>query len=429
MIRKIIVSVVVLLTSFDLISQEVYSGKLIDQQTKSPIAFAHIFSPELGIGTTSNSLGGWSIEVPDSILKFKLVLSHTSYKSRVISFESRIANGEVYELEPAIVRLAEISITPIDPLEIIKKAIANSEINYPTREVTLKGFQREVIKSQNEVVQVLEAEYESYYDDKELKNNLIKGLYAENKEFRNGDKLWSNKTGGFYVFGLTALGNSQRPFHDNMLGIGTLDIERVIKYYDFEYEGNIELESGEAYILKFNQKAGVKKGLIQGTIFIDADTYAIVELEYRLSDQGKKHLKTNKRWNGQVVSTAPFVKKVKITDELRKVTYKKHLGKWYLSSIVHDIDFTATVKLPLKTIAKSSVLTQHTEQVIYKIENCTCPNHKNSLPTDMYHFQVYLKNQCENYEATNWQSSQKIKGDMDYSKLITKLKKQNRKIK
>ncbi len=425
MITKIFYTLLICVSSLSVHSQVFLSGKVLDKQTEEPIAYVHIYDSNLGIGTTTNIKGEFNLKQPDSIKSIILTFSHIGYKAYETAVKFTDNKSYVIKLAPNLIRLDEVTISPKNALEIIRKCINLRTSNYPNSGFMATGFQREIIRSNNEYVQLVESEYESYYENGSVSTTLIDGRFAENKPFRINDNLWNDKRGGFYVFGLTALGDLNIPFQYTVLGIELEDINQLPNYYDFEFAGTTELESGEVFIIRFDQKKNIKKSLIKGALYIDSKTYALVELTYQLSDEGKKFIRMNQRWNGQIVSTAPFSKKVKILDESRHIKYRPFKGKWYLSSIIQDIRFTAALKLPLKTIAKSSLLELHTEQVVSNIELDVRKVSKNDNPTDMYYYQTYLKNNYENYQIAQWNKLRTIKSDIDYAEIVDRLKRAN----
>jgi len=410
-------------------SQVQIKGRVIDNQTSDPIAYVNIYNKDLGIGTTTNLNGEFNLKFADSVSHVQLIFSHTSYEVYTIEIERTCKLDTSIFLTPRSVLLEEISIRPQNAFDLIKMCVQQRNVNHSIDGYTTTGFQREIIKNQNEYVQLLETDYETKYINGQFSSSLIDGRFAENKTFRMRDHLWSDKNGGFYVFGITSLGANNVPFETSVLGIDLKNIDDLPKYYNLHYKGLLQLASGEAFCILFYPKEGIKKPLIEGTLYIDSDTYALVELDYKIGAESQKYLKTNKSWEGNELSTSPFSKKVKILEQLQKIKYQLFNGKWYFSSKVQDIKFTASVKLPLKTIAKSTVLDLHLEQIISGINSGSQSIIKDSIPTTMYYYQVYLKNKHENYDPKQWNKYKSIKDNVDYSEIVGNLNYENIKTK
>jgi hypothetical protein len=407
--------------------QKILSGKVVDLQTTEPIPFVHIFNENKGIGTTTNINGEFNMIIPDSLKELDLIFSHVGY----VLFTSTLKPQEPasISLTPSDILLEEIVVSPVDPFEILKKCIDQSSFNYPDDDFKSTGFQREVITSDKEYVQLVETQYETYIKQGVKKTKILNGRFAENKALRIRDNLWNDKNGGFYVFGITALGDLNAPFRKSILGLDPKDFNQISKFYNLNYAGRVDLGTGESFVIQFHPKENIKKPLIQGTMYIDSESFALVEIEYKLADVNKKHLKINRNWQGDQISTAPLFKKIQILDESRVIKYRPNAGKWFLSSIVQDMEFTATVKLPLKTIAKSTILNLHLEQVVSSIEQGIFPYSDENAPTDMYYYQVYLKNNSENYDAKAWKQFRSIKGEVDFAEVVNVLKEKNETIK
>jgi len=426
--------IIVFLFSFLIISirsqcQVQIKGRVIDNQTSNPIAYVHIYNTDLGIGTTTNLNGEFNLKITDTLSHVQLILSHTSYEVSTINIERTCIIDTSFFMTPRSILLEEISIHPPNAFDLIKMCVQQRNVNHSIDGYTTTGFQREIIKNQNEYVQLLETDYETRYINGHFSSSLIDGRFAENKAFRMRDQLWNDKNGGFYVFGITSLGANNVPFETSVLGIDLKNIDELPQYYNLHYKGVIELASGKAFCIQFDPKKGIKKPLIEGTLYIDSDTYALVELDYKIGEGYKKYLKTNKSWDGNELSTSPFSKKVKILEQSNRIKYQLFNGKWYFSSNVQDVKFTASVKLPFKTFAKSSVLDLHLEQIISNVKNGSQSIIKDTIPTTMYYYQVYLKNKYENYNPKQWNKYKSIKDNVDYSEIVGNLNNENIKAK
>ena len=403
-------------------SQSIIEGRIMDKETSEPIPFAHMYDPENGLGTTTNLLGEFILNYPESLVSVSLRISHIGYTSTDIVLYS---NSEFLELTliPQSELLNEIVVSPKDPYQLVEQCIHSIKENYPTDGYTLSGFQREVITRGDEHVQLLEAEYSTILDDGESKSYLIDGRFAENKPYRIKDNLWNDKRGGFYALGITSLGAPNQPSAETFLGVPTNKIEN---YYQLTYDGTADLATGNAYRISFQPFEKVKKPLVTGTLYIDIATNALVEMNYHIADQNKAFLKTNKNWKGNDLSTAPAVKKVFIKDEKRTLKYRPFGEKWFLSSIIHDIEFIAEVKLPVKSIAESRPLHLHLEQVVTNISPSVSSPDVPEVPTEMYYFQVHLKNNAESYDSSHWNQPTGIKSNIDNTSIFRDLTLKNK---
>lgn len=118
-----------------LISTQIYADEPIlikgivkDQLTNRPISFAHIYIPELNLGTASNLQGEFKFElnVPDS-----LVVSAIGYEKQVIQLSDSIDKRKLelnIRLIPKVYSLAEIEIRPFPTYEEFKRAILEYEM-------------------------------------------------------------------------------------------------------------------------------------------------------------------------------------------------------------------------------------------------------------------------------------------------------------
>ena len=82
--------------STGLIAQNiVIEGKIIDNNNKEPIGYAHIGLPDLGIGTTSSNNGTFKLSIPKANEEEWFTVSFMGYKTCRGSRFSRVILGDI----------------------------------------------------------------------------------------------------------------------------------------------------------------------------------------------------------------------------------------------------------------------------------------------------------------------------------------------
>ncbi len=142
-----------------------FSGKVIDAQSKEPLAFATITNSEGTQGAVSNFLGEFTLTLPESSTEQSLITSMLGYQVSEISLK-KVTDplALTIELEQRIILLPEvqISVEQLTALEVVERAIDNIEVNYPTQPYLLEGFTRSHKRECGEYIDLYEAAFELY---------------------------------------------------------------------------------------------------------------------------------------------------------------------------------------------------------------------------------------------------------------------------
>lgn len=403
-------------------------GAVFDKTTNKAIPYVHVFIQGQDVGTTTNSQGEFQLKVPQQYKKQNLSVSFIGYKSQSFLVSDIAKEPLKVLLESDPVLLSEVKITPADALAIIYEAIEKIPINYNMGDHSVTGFQREIITDDGNYIQILEADFVSTRKGNKTTAALLGGKYAEDKMRRENDNLWKDKRGGFYTFGFTGLSGMILPAQNSFLGTPLTKDEDFSSYYDFTLNETVSFEDRELYVLQFDQKDNIKKALAKGTIYIDKQSLAFVKLSYELSPKGINYIKTNQTWEGKPVSTAGG-KKIKLKNEKYQYSYRKYGDKWYLDSYVMEADFDASLKMVLVNLAKKENMYYRSESVITNIDTVSVPALSPTVaPSEFYYFQVYLKNNYENYDAAAWEKFTSLRSDTSYSEVVKQLKINNARV-
>lgn len=402
-------------------SGKMIEGEVLDSLSGEALPYVNIYFKETRTGTTTNSKGQFSLQLPDGSLPKELIISYIGYKTETVPLATHHSAPLKILLQAEALLLNSVIVTPRQALDIVYQAIESVPQNYNLASHAVEGFQRELVRSEDHYIQVLEASFRTVQDHNGLYSQLLGGRYAEDKMARGEDGLWTDKRGGFYTFGLTGLGGIMTPAQNSFLGIAFKKNKDFSHYYDFDLQGTIHHEGKDLYVIDFDQKDKVRKALIKGTLFIDTDSKAFVKMSYGLSPKGLKYLKTNQRWNGDQVSSQPFMKKIKFKNEQYHYTYVQSGSKWYLNTFIMDAEFDASIKI-LVNLAKNKSLKYHSERIISAIDTVSNKTKTEGVaPGDFYYFQVFLKNKYENYNPEDWSNYTTIKSDTSFTAIIRQL--------
>lgn len=401
-------------------------GRVNDNITGEPIAYAHIYIKDSFVGTTSNPLGEYVLKVPGNAFSSFLVISAVGYENEYVPLEGDVEKFKVILMKPGITKLKEVVVSPLAPSAIVDSMITKIPMNYYPGKHTAYGFQREYVKESGHYIQLMEVAFRTYGNAIQQRSEVLKASFVEDKKEK--EPLWDPSRGGFYTFGWTHVSGIRQPSQQKFLGIELDKSNALHKYYDFEFIDEIKLDEEEVYVVQFDQKKKVRKPLLKGTLYISRESYALVRLSYALSAKGIRKLKPHHTWGGEVLGKSP--KKIEVKADRGEVTYKKVRGKWFLNSMVMDTEFDASLTLFGVTISKKDNLTFHSERVVTAIDTVAIPGdlapnivELGSIPT----LQNFIKKEYEQYDVKedDWTGFNLIKSDTSFSQISQQLKRKN----
>lgn len=353
-------------------------GKIIDKTGMEPIEYAHVFIKDSPIGVMSNTDGDFLINIPEAYKGKAVIVSCIGYLPDTIHFP--YPSGLItIALKQTEIQLSDVVVKPMDPVDILRKAIRHIPVNYPTGPVQFMAYYRELVNTDGHFVKYADAACNIYYNGYHVDTD-------KEKSNTNFYKLDDTKWGGGNPFPQARYNaphsndavqiiecrksNDLENFINNWdfekglkkfhigggpLTVTTADIVKsrndfldstTWKYYRFKFEGFTELNNHEVYQISFTPKAKTEKALWEGLMFIDKETYAFVKFEYSASPKCVHYLR---QYNTELVVELKgkdqkklkkrFVKRsVEQIGQRIRVDYMNFGNTWYLSHV--DIENT-----------------------------------------------------------------------------------------
>ena len=212
----------------DSVTYYTYSGKIVDSETKDPVAFANVYLEGSSIGTVSNLDGEFILKVPLSKGEERITISFVGYKTQELTPEELKMIKNTIRLVADPIPIQEVIIKTGDPVELLRKAIARIDENYTVNPEMLTGFYRETIKQNRNYVAVSEAvldiyksSYKNYFDSDRIK--VFKG--RKSQDVKKMDTILFKLQGGPRTSLLL----------DVVKNPSTLLSEDFFKYYDYKW--------------------------------------------------------------------------------------------------------------------------------------------------------------------------------------------------
>jgi hypothetical protein len=334
-------------------------GKVIDAETGTPLVFATVAVSETNVAVVTNIDGEFTIKLGESLVSKNLEFTFLGYKTKSVAISSMRDNGfkNMVQMDAAPIPIKEIIVKPVDPQDIVMKAISRIGKNYETVPNLMTAFYRETIRKNRTYVSIGEAVVE-----------IFKAPYANDVRFDNARIYKGRKSSDVQkmdtvLFKLEGgpLSSLELDLAKNTEAILTLE---AMKYYDYSLTSVIEIDGKPHYVIGFKQKPSVDMPLFMGDLYIDMESFALTEAEFGFNLANKAEV------------SSIFIKKkplgMQITPELAtyRAKYREQNGKWHFEYSRAEVKFKVNWKKKLfntyYTTMSEIAITDRTDQEVIK---------------------------------------------------------------
>lgn len=372
------------------------SGRVIEDDEKTPVPYASVIVEGTYIGTMTNHEGNFDLTIPALLRDNNIIISSLGFRQKLLSLKS-LGKVPVIRLESASVRLREILVKPADPKAILQQFRENIKKNYSEEPQLMVTFYRETARQDGAYVGVWEAAME-----------ILKPPYTQNSpdrvRFIKGRKADLNRKPK-EVFIKVQGGPS---------GINSLDVVKNAETFltpEYEYLYQYRFDQPEiingriTWIIRFERLEETDFPCFNGKMWIDADTYALIGAEYSFD---KKSLKIN---GPSFIQKEPFGFDTRPENVEYSVQYRLYNGKWQFYSAHSDIIFRVKQKRKFKTEYRNVTDVLVTQQY-------TFPKKAKFGPEGIFHEKDIFSEKIDTYDEAFWGNYNVIKPDDDLSKAV-----------
>ncbi len=327
------------------------TGQVLEKGTNEPLEFANIFMLNRNMGTISNNNGKFMLNFKTCRETDTLCISSLGYKPVKIPMNSIDSTFITIKLIPEILSIKEVRISPIEPLDLIRKALDNIKTNYDEKPCLLTAFFRESTKKDNIYISLSEALLKIYKEPYlSFRNDQIKI-----EKGRKGSNIASQEYINYIVQG--GLYNNFR-LDLVKYGINFLDKD-YFDYYSYKLDKISRYRGLPVYIIRFDQKDIFDYPCYTGKIYIDKESLAIVNVEFELSPKSLDFARD------LYIIRTPHSVKVKPLSAEYKVNYRKTGDRWNLDYVMSEVRIYVKSDYKRKRRNKmSSIFTSKSEYVI-----------------------------------------------------------------
>jgi len=308
-----------------------FRGKIIDRESKEVLPYTSISVFKRNIGIISNIDGEFDLKIPEAMLEDTLVISCMGYKQYRLPITKIDEEPAIIFLQPTSIQLKEINIIAVNPQDVLGRILSKISLNYPRDPEIMTSFYREVLKQDDNYIDVAEAVMEirkSSYDNNfsEDKVKYIKGRKSlDVKPFQFVD--FKIQGGPYYITKL-----------DVVKTLDTFLDPEFRDFYKYSFDEIIEFDNRDTYVIKFKPREKVDDPCYQGKLYVDMSSFALVHAEFEVSRSGLKFA------HESLIRKKPkdfYVRPIQVNYQ---VSYRRSGGKWHLSNAQAAIKFRVKSK-------------------------------------------------------------------------------------
>ncbi|MDP5140808.1 MAG: carboxypeptidase-like regulatory domain-containing protein [Spirosomaceae bacterium] len=335
-----------------------FSGRIVNAQTREPIAGAYVSMPTIGYGTAVNHEGEFRFSYPAISVDSQVVISVLGYKNHISTAAEFATGGQnLIELTPMIGSVNTLGIS--DAREFVKAAIDSIKANAPTEAVYQNGFYCEMVEfNRVGLVKVNEGL---------LRVERFPGATppTDKIKYLRGRKLeWRGQTSKMDGFGF----ENGAAIVTRSLSTGLPDYlqAKELKNYEFSMDSLITtFDDKIVYGVAFEPKNKRVKAARTGHLYIEPETKAIVRIEYEMTAEAAREVMStgfsNIEVNGKSVSAY--------------TQFRQFNGKWMLQDAV--VKFVANFEDKLENRFEVDA-----DITLRFIANVSLPLIRSSIPDD-----------------------------------------------
>lgn len=302
------------------------SGRILDKKNKKALAYASIGLRGKTVGTISNIDGEFLLNIKSEHFNDTLTVSFIGFKNTEIPISKMGTDEITIELEEDFISLQEVVIRNTEPLALLKSAINNFKKNYPKHQSLLTAFYRESVSKNKKYMIYLESILDIYKSSYAPSNRLDMAKVFQSRKIYDSSRL---DTVSIRLKGGVE-GCLQLDIIKNKIDF--LNPEYLSLYY-FQMDGISSFNNHPVYIIRFQPKPDISELLMQGTLYIDTRSLAIIRAEFsyplKRINETKNHFIAQK-------SSKTKVRPLKIE---YVVSYKNINGKYYLNHTKGNLKF------------------------------------------------------------------------------------------
>ena len=265
----------------------ILKGIVRNAETKDALPYANISIKNRAQGTITNQKGIFIFRLPANSFRDTLIFSYLGYRTMQMAIKDMQSDSLMVDLEPVIYSIREVTKQSSNALDLLMEALKKIPDNYPRKHIGMTAFYRELIRENDQVIQFIEAvigiNKASYANRKDHDRMMI--LKGRQKKEVDYTRLWQyvNFVDGPYE----ALESDVCKYPDRFIVLPRTRYNFLVpKYFDsynYQLMTITEPDTLDYYRISFKPETGQKRAVLEGNIYLDRQSLAIIRLEYSIS--------------------------------------------------------------------------------------------------------------------------------------------------
>ncbi|MEM6298163.1 MAG: carboxypeptidase-like regulatory domain-containing protein [Bacteroidota bacterium] len=387
-------------------AQRTFSGRILDAQTNEPLAFASIGIKGKRYGTVSNGEGDFTFRIPEGLDADTLMCSYIGYASYQ-KLVGELPEGEsdlTIALESVSLTLDEVIITPREPEDYIRSAVAKISENYLDDTYQTTGYYGDYFKEDEQYLRQVELIFNmnapKYTADTSQANKpQVKLLQGKIRKDLSEVQFWKEKRDKRVAKGKDEdTGVSISSVFDGPAEVIELDPirdlepflqEENFRKYRYEIETPVVYQGKTLMVISFKPRGKVDYTKLGGKIYLDIGTDAIVAVEY-----------TGKMVIPAVVKPLLALLGIGISNpEVSKIARFRQLGdRWVIDNVLVN----ASVRLTDKNLFSSNEHFVYSAEQIFVATDFKTSDVTPFAPSEIFDSEKDLEEQLPPYDASFW---------------------------
>ncbi len=401
--------------------QRLISGNVKDIDTKAPMQFISISLKKKFMGTTTNENGDFDFYVPEDAYDDTLVINSLGYKPEYLAV-NLIDKPIQVTLKSNLIELKEVVIRPLNAADYIRLAMRRVKYNYPDKPFISQEYYRKRTLENKEIINFDEAIFKTYYpnyqdtvknqhqlllfqkaeekqiafmkakrDEKKLKSqkqkekDRAKGKTPSKDEDKEKVNIANSFAGPEMLLGLDVI-KGKEDFLDTL----------QLKNFNFEFGPSSTYQGKELIAINYKSKGKVDHARSEGKIYIDLNSYAIVNV-----------VTFDEIVIPILLRPVLFMMGFGIENPTinRKVDYQEMNGRWY----PRNFQFDVSLKLTKKHMFSANEVSNFFIEGIFSVNKIKLENVAVIPVANRFDAKKKMEEQVHNDENITWEGLNIIK--------------------
>ena len=342
--RSIFIVTLLLLVTYPEVNAQQFRriwGTITSSETLEPLSFAGIKLKNGRKGIISNENGEFFFRIPSNALSDTLIFSYLGYEPVLVAITDMSSDTLEIVLYPHLYQLQEVTKQFLSPTSLLRQSLAKIPENYPDTIMGMTAFYRENIKENGQPIQMIEAvigiQKSSYSNSKKRDRMMI--LKGHQSSRIRPSRLWSyvNFVDGPYE----SLESDVCKYPSGFITLPKTRFNflnpRHFKHFEYHLLDDPDSMNSDYYVVRFIPLSGRRRGALEGEIFIDKNSLAIVRMDYRINPYHVLRTSVIDYNTKEELDNLGIYTQTKSFE--CSIHYFPYKGKWYFNNVYINYQF------------------------------------------------------------------------------------------